>query len=150
MKRALLCSCAALLLGTTPAAAPVGRDAQELRNQLKRERAHHHRDLRALARAGATRASVSDALTLASVVYGVPRWALEAVARRESGLRPWVSNYEGSGAAGLFQMMPGTYAGTPPGRAGLSVFSPYANALGAAWLVSRGGWGPWAASGGTP
>jgi soluble lytic murein transglycosylase-like protein len=46
-----------------------------------------------------------------------------------------------SGASGLFQFMPGTWAGTP--WANQSPFDPVANAQAAAWLYSHYGPGRW-------
>ena len=44
-----------------------------------------------------------------------------------------------SGASGLFQFLPSTWASTAPkaGYAGASVFDPEANTASAAWLGSR-------------
>lgn len=147
----------AVIIGTggiaaTPTAGTAGAPtAQDLRKQLAAERhtaARTERALRGelrrarqLAAAGGP-GSVEEALTLAAAVYGVPRAELAAVAWCESRHRPWARNAS-SGASGLMQFMPGTYAGTPPGRAGVSIFSPYGSALAAGWLVSRSGWRPW-------
>jgi hypothetical protein len=49
-----------------------------------------------------------------------------------------------SGASGLAQFLASTWRSTPPGRAGASVFDPYANIDGAAWLARYGGgWTHW-------
>lgn len=134
-------------IAATPTTGSAGTPtAQDLREQLAAERHAAAAETRALRRElrRARRAhagGVDEALALAAAVYGVPRAELERVAWCESRLRPWARN--ASGASGLLQFMPGTFAGTPPGRAGLSVFSPYANALAAGWLVSRSGWAPW-------
>src|SRR4029077_6173407 len=70
--------------------------------------------------------------------------ALLAVARCESGLDPnAVNSY--SGASGLFQFMPGTWAGTP--FAAQSPFDPVANDQAAAWLYSPYGPGRWTCQG---
>lgn len=86
--------------------------------------------------------TVHYSLRLASVVYGVPYRELEAVARCESNLRPWALN-SSSGSAGLFQFIPTTWAGNRLGREGFSVYDPVAASLGAAYHVSRYGWGAW-------
>lgn len=146
----------AVIIGTggiaaTPTAGTAGAPtAQDLRKQLAAERhtaARTERALRAELRrarrlAGAGGGSVAEALTLAAAVYGVPRGELAAVTWCESRHRPWARNAS-SGAAGLAQFMPGTFAATPFGRAGLSPFSPYASALAAGWLWTRSGWAPW-------
>lgn len=65
-------------------------------------------------------------------------WA-ERVAMCESGDNPYARNP--SGASGLFQFMPSTWAGTP--YASSSVFDPVANARAAAWLYARRGASAW-------
>ncbi len=66
-------------------------------------------------------------------------WALR-VAWCESRYHPNSVNSD-SGASGLFQFMPGTWAGTP--WASQSPFDPVANANAAAWLYSHYGPGRW-------
>jgi soluble lytic murein transglycosylase-like protein len=66
-------------------------------------------------------------------------WALR-VAWCESRYHPNSVN-SSSGASGLFQFMPGTWAGTP--WASQSPFDPVANANAAAWLYSHYGPGRW-------
>lgn len=83
--------------------------------------------------------SVGEALTLASVVYGVPRASLSAVAWCESGHRPWARNGQ---YRGIFQQGP-MFEASPFGRAGLSVWSPYAAALSTAYTVRAQGWRQW-------
>lgn len=77
----------------------------------------------------------------AAIHYGVSYQDGKYVANRESRFNPKICNIQGSGACGLFQFMPGTWASTP--YAGFSVFSAKHNALGWAWLWSRGGQGHW-------
>jgi hypothetical protein len=66
------------------------------------------------------------------------------VAERESGLNPLAVN-PSTGAAGLFQFLPTTWASLSElaGRGGASVFDARANVAVAAWTVSRYGWHPW-------
>jgi soluble lytic murein transglycosylase-like protein len=66
-------------------------------------------------------------------------WALR-VARCESNYNPYAVN-RSSGASGLFQFLPSTWAGTPEHNQ--SVFDPTANANAAAWLYGRSGGSPW-------
>lgn len=86
------------------------------------------------------RSSVQEAITLASVVYRVPRSTLSRRAFCESKYNPRARNLA-SAASGLFQFLPSTFASTP--FSSLSIFSPYANALAAGWMMSpevgRGG-----------
>ena len=67
-----------------------------------------------------------------------------AIARCESRLRPWVLNTAGSGAAGLMQLMPSTFATTP--YRWRPILSAKWNALAGAWMLRRVGTGPWASS----
>ena len=81
-----------------------------------------------------------------AIEYGIslglpPAWAYR-VAWCESRYQPAAYN-RWSGASGLFQFVPRTWAATPQGRAGLSPFDPYANAAAAAWLFHHGGPGHW-------
>ena len=70
-------------------------------------------------------------------------WALR-VAKCESNYNPLAVN-SSSGASGLFQFLPSTWANTPQGKAGLSVFDATANAQAAAWYYNATGrtGGPW-------
>jgi muramidase (phage lysozyme) len=43
-----------------------------------------------------------------------------------------------SGASGLGQFLPGTWASTPQGRAGLSVFNPAANRAAIQYMLDAG------------
>ncbi len=67
-------------------------------------------------------------------------WGL-TVAKCESGYNPNAQNP--SGASGLFQFMPSTFAGTPEGKAGQSIWDPAASAAAAAWMYSQGRQAEW-------
>ena len=84
------------------------------------------------------RGSVVEALNLACVVYG-HCGELWRKARCESRYFPGARN--ASGAAGLFQFLPSTFASTPFGR--FSIYSPYASALAAGWMHASGRGGEW-------
>ena len=56
---------------------------------------------------------------------------------RESRGNPNARNPR-SGAAGLGQFLPSTWATTPQGRAGLSVYDPAANRAAIAWMLASG------------
>jgi uncharacterized protein YlxW (UPF0749 family) len=66
------------------------------------------------------------------------------VAQRESNFDPLVVN-PATGAAGVFQFMPSTWASLSDlaGRSGASVFDARANVAVAAWTVAHYGWHPW-------
>lgn len=80
--------------------------------------------------------SVTEAINLACAVYGNCD-TLWRRARCESGLDPSARNE--SEASGLLQFIPSTWASTPFAR--FSVFSPYANALAAGWMIGPAGRG---------
>jgi Transglycosylase SLT domain len=70
---------------------------------------------------------------------GAQQWALR-VAKCESNYNPLAVN-PSSGASGLFQFLPSTWALTP--QHAQSVFDAVANAQAAAWLYQRSGPGQW-------
>jgi resuscitation-promoting factor RpfB len=74
----------------------------------------------------------------AAAAHGVDPELLVRVAYCESRLNPGA--YNASGASGLFQFMPGTWAANSvrAGYAGASVFDPVASANVAAWMFARG------------
>ena len=72
--------------------------------------------------------------------YGQPRADMLRVARCESGLNPNAVN-RSSGASGLFQFMPGTWATTP--YADQDIFNARANAFAAGWMWSVGRRNEW-------
>lgn len=67
------------------------------------------------------------------------QWALR-VAKCESNYNPYAVN-QSSGASGLFQFLPSTWAASP--YRNQSVFDPVANAQAAAWLYQRSGPSQW-------
>lgn len=81
---------------------------------------------------------VVEAINLACAAYG---WCstLWRKADCESGLEPGAKN--NSGASGLFQFLPSTFASTPFRR--FSIWSPYANALAAGWMHANGRGSEW-------
>lgn len=72
---------------------------------------------------------------------GAISWAL-AVARCESGYNPGA--YNPSGASGIFQFLPSTWAETP--FASYSPFNAWANVQAAVWLYQHDGPGQWQCS----
>jgi hypothetical protein len=85
--------------------------------------------------------AVAEAINLAVATYGFGS-TLWRKADCETGgtFSPRALNSR-SGAEGLFQFLPGTWASTPYGR--FSVWSPYANALAAGWMHAHGRGGEW-------
>jgi len=76
----------------------------------------------------------------AADAYGQPRDDMLRVADCESNLNPNAVNGS-SGASGLFQFMPGTWATTP--YADQDIFDPVANANAAAWMWDNGRRNEW-------
>jgi soluble lytic murein transglycosylase-like protein len=82
---------------------------------------------------------VSAAISSAAQRHGVSEAWLRRVAFCESRFLPWATNRR-SGAAGLMQFMPRTWAwmSQQAGWAGASPYDPYAAADVAAWAFSVG------------
>lgn len=102
--------------------------------------------------AGAQQASpeVAYALDHAADTYGTSRRCLWNIAKRESTFRPWVDNYQGSGAAGLMQFKAGTFRWMA-GQAGYPTdpayrYDAWIAAHVASWAIRHGylsHWGGW-------
>jgi hypothetical protein len=86
--------------------------------------------------------SVQDQIVDASARWGLTSAVMLRIARCESGFDPQAHNLR-SGAAGVFQFVPATWASTPQGRAGRSVFDAEANVEAAHWLMTQFGPGHW-------
>jgi len=67
---------------------------------------------------------------------------LDCIIGFESGWNPNSVNRR-SRASGLAQFLPSTWASTPQGQSGLSVFEPFANIDAAIWLARTKGWNQW-------
>lgn len=91
------------------------------------------------AHAGPTPA-VTEAINLACTVYGncATLWRRAGC---ETGGTFNPRAYNSSGASGLFQFLPSTWRTTP--YRNYSVWSPYANALAAGWMLSVGRGNEW-------
>ncbi len=89
---------------------------------------------------GAIQAIILDAF--APLGAAAQSWALK-VAKCESNYNPYAVNRY-SGASGLFQFLPSTWAASP--YHAQSVFDPSANAHAAAWLYQHSGPGQWSCS----
>lgn len=86
-------------------------------------------------------AAVLSCVHRAALHWGVSYQDGKNLSWRESNWNPNICNRQGSGACGLFQFMPGTWASTPYGR--YDVFSAKYNALAWAWAWSRGWQSHW-------
>ena len=86
---------------------------------------------------------IEEIIRAAAAAQGADADQLLGVAWCESRYNPNAVNP--SGAAGLFQFMPGTWAANSvrAGYAGASVFDPVANANVAAWMFARGSASQW-------
>lgn len=91
---------------------------------------------------GCPSGSIQQIITAAFAPQGqaAVTWGLR-IAKCESGYNPNAVNP--SGATGLFQFMPSTFANTPPGKAGGSIWDPVAQSQAAAWMYSQGRQGEW-------
>jgi hypothetical protein len=126
--------------GQSERSAPTRADRlaeQLVKTRVRLDRAE--RRVRALERVVRHEPTVAEALTIASVVYGVPRTDLSTVAFCESGHRPSAVNGQ---YRGIFQWGP-SWNSTVYAAAGLSPWSPYAAALATAQRVKGAGWGWW-------
>ena len=94
---------------------------------------------RIIARIGGHGYTVSYAIKLASVAFGVSERDLNVVASCESGHDPVAANGR---YRGVFQEGPMFERG-PFGQAGFSVWDPFPNVFMAAYTVSRQGWHQW-------
>jgi hypothetical protein len=112
------------------------------RDRARRQRTKYRRGYLRLRRESVRRfyPTTVHALRLASVTYGVSYAALYNVGSCESHLYPFARNGQ---YRGVFQEGPMFERG-PFGRAGFSVWDPYANAFTAAYTVAQQGWRQWA------
>lgn len=112
------------------------RNVYKLQPQIAKARRYNRRLERELRRRFYP--SSYEALTLASIAYGVPLSTLVRRADCETGgtFSPFARN-EKSDARGLLQFIPSTWRSTP--YAHLDPYSPYANALAAGWMHGPAG-----------
>jgi hypothetical protein len=88
------------------------------------------------------RSSIVSAIRLGARAYGQSSSTLIRKASCESHLWPYAHNP--SGASGLFQFLPSTWASTP--FSAFSIWNPFAQSLAAAWMHRAGRGGEWACS----
>jgi hypothetical protein len=99
--------------------------------------------IRALRRILREDGHVVEAVNLACATYQVDCQMLWRKASCETGGTFSREAYNrSSGASGLFQFLPSTFRSTPYGR--FSIWSPYANAMAAAWMHANGRGNEWA------
>lgn len=91
---------------------------------------------------GSANQGIVDIIYAAADRWGQPRADMLRVARCESNLDPRAVN-RSSGASGLFQFMPGTFAGTPNGKRGEDIFNAYSSADAAGWMWANGRRNEW-------
>jgi hypothetical protein len=118
---------------------------QRLRAKLRREHranVYHAGIVRRLKHTLRLNPIVSEAINLAATVYRVSSSMLWRRALCESHGWRYARN-RSSNASGLFQFLPSTFASTP--FSGFSIWSAYANALAAGWMMGPAGrGGEWA------
>jgi hypothetical protein len=85
--------------------------------------------------------NVVEAINLACATYGYCSTLWRKARCETGGTFDPRSHNPSSGAAGLMQFLPSTWATTPFGR--FSIWSPYANALAAGWMHAQGRGGEW-------
>jgi hypothetical protein len=126
------------------------RHAVQARKDANARRAtvvQQRRTIRSLKKALAFDPSVEESVKLAHLVY--PSFS-EArawrIIRHESWMTsdPLHARNPSSTATGLYQFLTSTFASTPFGRAGMSIYSPYAQSLAAGWMHANGRGCEWA------
>lgn len=85
--------------------------------------------------------SVRACIHRASIHWNQSYLQMLRVATCESRLNPRARNTQGSGATGLFQFMPGTWASTPYGR--YSIWSAKYQSLATGWMWNAGRKSEW-------
>ncbi len=135
---AALCACLAALTfaAATPARA-AGPDAFCSNRLCTKDRPHRPSCWRFEKRANESKCFIRRAARH----FGESKQQALAIAYRESRFDYKQTN-SSSGAAGLYQFMPVTWAHTPYGRK--SPYNPRWAALGAMWMWSHGGYSHWA------
>jgi hypothetical protein len=88
---------------------------------------------------------VIELIRVHSASYGLDPALPLAIAKCESGYR-WDAKNATSSASGVFQYLSGTWANTPAGREGISVFDADANIRMAIAAIATSGTTPWNAS----
>jgi hypothetical protein len=120
-----------------------GRHARRIAERTERRLKKHR------SRYLCTQTRVVNCIRAATRIYGGSFRHSLACARSESGLNPHARNAGGSGAAGLFQFLPSTYAATLTrmrvGRK--SIDSAKWNSRAAAWKFVHDGYGEWGGAG---
>jgi hypothetical protein len=94
--------------------------------------------------AAASGGSVQSIIEAAFAPLGATaqQWGL-CIAQHESGDNPSAVQLGAGGAEGLFQFEPGTWATTPQGAAGDSIFDAAASSEAAAWEYGNGNYDAW-------
>jgi hypothetical protein len=129
-----------------PRALPCAGDCVPRAQLVRSQRRSYHRLLgwrrmerrrNALRTMLAYKPSVYEAISLASIIYRVPRSTLVRRGLCESHLQRYAQN--ASGATSYWQFLPSTWASTP--FAAFSIYSPFAQAFAAGWMMGPAGRG---------
>lgn len=115
----------------------------------KRDSNLRGRTILRLKRTLAHRPDIREAVALASIAY--PEFSQHrawCIIRHESWMtrHPLFAKNPRSSATGLYQFLTSTYASTPYGKAGFSIYSAYAQSLAAGWMHANGRGREWAIS----
>jgi hypothetical protein len=126
---------------TPPAVDTTAKDdkIRRLQGELRVERRAARRQLYGMRMTLLHRPSIGEAIELGCATFGSCP-TLWRRARCESTLNPYAAN--ASGATGLYQFLASTWRSTPFAR--FSIYSPYAQALAAGWMIRAGRGSEWA------
>jgi len=119
------------------------KDANARRLTIVKQR----REIKSLRKTLAHDPTVQESVALAALIYpGFSQARAWRIIKHESWMTrdPLHARNPSSTATGLYQFLTSTYASTPFGRAGFSIFSPYAQSLAAGWMHAHGRGCEWA------
>lgn len=125
------------------AASPSHRKAMQRTWRQDKAAYFKHREKKMLWGSCSHSGPVGDCIHGAAVTYGASESWMRAVSYCESTWNRFAANP--SGATGLFQFMPSTWASTPYG--GRDIYSVKWQSLAGAWMYSNGRSGEWVCSG---
>lgn len=116
---------------------------QSLKKRIELLERRQTSEIKRLTKSLKTEYTVAECVKLATIAY--PSLSEErawAIVAQESRGDPKARNrtpiWNGEHAEGLWQFIPSTFASTPYGKAGLSIWSPCASSLAAGWMHEQG------------